>query len=71
MEHYRAQAVNQAVIVSEKAAVRSGIMDTSTKLFELHAGTRVQVKAQKNGYLKIRLKKGKIGWVKPGDAKVI
>jgi len=59
------------VIVQEESAVRSGIMETSTKLFELHAGTRVQVKAQKNGYLKIRLAKGRVGWVKPGDAKVI
>lgn len=71
MEDYRGRAKNMAVIVQNTAAVRSGIMDTSTKLFELHAGTRVQVKAHKNGYLKIRLAKGRIGWVKPGVAKVI
>jgi hypothetical protein len=71
MEDYRGRAKNMAVIVQNTAAVRSGIMETSTKLFELHAGTRVQVKAHKNGYLKIRLAKGRIGWVKPGAAKVI
>ncbi len=71
MEDYRGRAKNLAVIVQETAAVRSGIMESSTKLFELHAGTRVQVKAHKNGYLKIRLAKGRIGWVKPGAAKVI
>ncbi len=71
MEDYRGRARNMAVIIQNTAAVRSGIMETSTKLFELHAGTRVQVKAHKNGYLKIRLAKGRIGWVKPGDAKVI
>ncbi|MCP4720055.1 MAG: tetratricopeptide repeat protein, partial [Desulfobacteraceae bacterium] len=70
MEDYRARAANLAVIVQDSAAVRSGIMETSTKLFELHAGTRVQVKAKRNGYLKIRLAKGRVGWVKPGDAKV-
>jgi uncharacterized protein YgiM (DUF1202 family) len=59
------------VIVQDSAAVRSGTMETSTKLFELHAGTKVMVRAKKNGYLKIRLKKGRVGWVKPGDAKVI
>jgi len=71
LDYYRAQFVNQAVIVSDKAAVRSGIMDTSTKLFELHAGTRVRVRAEKDGYLKIMLTKGKVGWVKPGDAREI
>lgn len=71
MEDYRGRAKNLAVIVQNTVAVRSGIMETSTKLFELHAGTRVQVKAHKNGYLKIRLAKGRIGWVKPGAAKVI
>lgn len=68
LDYYRTRFVNQAVILSDKAAVRSGIMDTSTKLFELHAGTRVRVRAEKDGYLKIMLTKGKVGWVKPGDA---
>jgi hypothetical protein len=71
MEEYRGRAGNRAVIVQETAAVRSGTLETSTKLFELHAGTRVQVKARKNGYLKIRLAKGRMGWVKPGAAKEI
>jgi tetratricopeptide (TPR) repeat protein len=71
LEYYRVQAVNQAVIVQDKAAVRSGILETSTKLFELHAGTRVRVRAKKDGYLKIMLTRGKVGWVKPGDAEVI
>ncbi|MBU0970185.1 MAG: tetratricopeptide repeat protein, partial [Proteobacteria bacterium] len=71
MEDYRARAENMAVIVRQTAAVRSGMMESSTKLFELHAGTRVQVEAQKNGYLKIRLSKGRVGWVRPGDARII
>ncbi|MBA3010599.1 MAG: tetratricopeptide repeat protein, partial [Desulfobacula sp.] len=71
MEDYRSRAENMAVIVRQTAAVRSGMMESSTKLFELHAGTRVQVKAQKNGCLKIRLSKGRVGWVRPGDARII
>ena len=71
MEDYRGRAENMAVIVQDSAAVRSGTMETATQLFELHAGTRVQVSAKKNGYLKISLKKGRVGWVKTGDAKVI
>ena len=71
LEDYRGRAENMAVIVQDSAAVRSGTMETATQLFELHAGTKVQVRAKKNGYLKISLKKGRVGWVKPGDAKVI
>jgi len=71
MDTYRSRVENLAVIIKDEAAVRSGVMENSTRLFELHAGTMVQVKAQKNGYLKIRLTRGRVGWVKPGDAKVI
>ncbi len=71
LDHYRIRAENLAVIVQERVAVRSGIQENATQLFELHAGTRVQVKAQKEGHLKIMLTKGRVGWVKPGDAKVI
>lgn len=71
LDHYRIRAENLAVIVQERVAVRSGIQENATQLFELHAGTRVRVRGQKEGYLKIMLTKGKVGWVKPGDAKVI
>jgi tetratricopeptide (TPR) repeat protein len=71
LQDYRKRANNMAVIVQDSAAVRSGMMETATKLFELHGGTLVRVKARKNGYLKISLSKGRVGWIKPGDAKVI
>ncbi|MBU0972307.1 MAG: BatD family protein, partial [Proteobacteria bacterium] len=51
LEDYRGRAENMAVIVQDSAAVRSGTMETATQLFELHAGTKVQVRAKKNGYL--------------------
>jgi len=60
-----------AVIVLSEVAVRSGVTDTSTKLFSLHAGSKVRVKEQRDGYLKISFSKDKVGWVKAGDALII
>jgi len=45
--------------------------DTSTTLFSLHAGTKVRVVELRDGYLKIRFSKDKIGWVKTGQAVII
>lgn len=71
MTYYKKTADMAAVIVQEEVAVRSGMTDTSTKLFDLHAGTRVSVEEIKNGYLKILFSKNKIGWVKAGQAIII
>ncbi|WP_457552159.1 BatD family protein [Desulfobacula sp.] len=70
--NYYNQAVRQtAVILQEEVAVRSGMADTSTKLFSLHCGSKVSVKETKNGYLKILFSKGKVGWVKEREAGII
>nr|NJM01083.1 tetratricopeptide repeat protein [Desulfobacula sp.] len=60
-----------AVLVREEVAVRSGMADTATELFSLHAGTRVRVEDQREGYLKVRFSKDRVGWVKKSDALVI
>ncbi len=60
-----------AVIVAEQAPVRSGMADSATQLFVLHAGTKVTVKARQNGCLKIVFSKDKTGWIAPGDAEII
>ncbi len=71
LNYYKRNVWQTAVIVQEKIAVRSGVTDTSTKLFSLHAGTKVRVKQIKNKYLKILFSKGKVGWVKITDAIII
>ncbi|MFA5903572.1 MAG: BatD family protein, partial [Desulfobacula sp.] len=60
-----------AVIIEDEVSVRSGTTDTSTKLFSLHAGTKVSVEDEREGYLKIWFSKDRIGWVKPLDAEII
>jgi len=71
MNYYQTTADKAAVIVQEEVAVRSGMTDTATKLFDLHAGTKVSVEEIKDGYLKIQFSKGKIGWVRADQAIII
>ncbi len=68
--HQKASRIN-AVIVQNEVPVRSGTADTATKLFSLHAGTKVSVEDEREGYLKIRFSKDRVGWVKTMDALVI
>ncbi len=71
VNYYKQSASLAAVIVADEVAVRSGVTDTSTKLFSLHAGTKVSVEEQRDGYLKIVFSKGMVGWVKAKEALVI
>ena len=71
VNYYKRLARVRAVIVEKEVAVRSGMTDTSTKLFTLHAGTKVSVEENKDGYVKIVFSKGKIGWVKTNQAAII
>ncbi len=70
--NYYKQAVKlNAVIVTKEAVIRSGMADTATQLFTLHAGTKIRVVEQKKGYLKIKFSKDKIGWVSTSQAVII
>lgn len=69
--YYDAIYNKQAVIIRPEISVRSGMSDGSTELFVLHAGSQVHVDKEKDGFLKIRFSKDKIGWIQQTDAKVI
>jgi len=69
--YYQRAFCPKAVIVQGEVAVRAGTTDTATILFSLHAGTKVRVEDRREGYLKIRFSKDRIGWVKTVDAAVI
>ena len=71
VNYYKRSVRQNAVIVQDEVAVRSGITDTSTKLFNLHAGTKVKVEQRKTSHLKILFSNGKVGWVKIGQAVII
>ncbi|WP_321492009.1 BatD family protein [uncultured Desulfobacter sp.] len=71
LEYNRINANVKAVIVADQADIRSGTMDNATLLFDLHAGTRVQVLEKKDNYIKIRFAKDKVGWVACKNAEII
>lgn len=68
LQYYRETTVSHAVIVKETVAVTSGTSPSATRLFDLHAGTKVRVEDKNRGYLKIMFTRDKVGWVKLGDA---
>ncbi len=70
-DFYYKNTAQFAVVIKDKAAVRSGFSDDSTKLFVLHPGTMVKVESANGKYLMIFFSKGKIGWIRKGDAKII
>jgi len=71
VNYYKQSVRLNAVIVTKQAVIRSGITDTSTTLFSLHAGTKIRVIEQRDGYLKIKFSKDKIGWIKLSQAVII
>ncbi len=68
---YNENYIKTGVIISEKVSIRSGLSDNSTELFILHAGTKVIIKDTKHNFLKIYFSKGKIGWIRKQDIKII
>lgn len=62
--NYYHRSYNTAgIILADKAPVRSGLTDQSTELFVLHAGTKVKVNKEKDGFYRIYFSEGKIGWL--------
>lgn len=70
-DYYDARFHKQAIVVAGEISVRSGLSDTSIRLFVLHEGTCVAVDDERKGYIKIRFSKDKIGWVKKEDLEII
>ncbi len=66
-DYYQTQNSSAAIIIPEKVSVRSGLSQDSTELFILHAGTKVQIDKEQNGFFRISFSKDKLGWVKKGN----
>ncbi|BCS96729.1 hypothetical protein DSLASN_23610 [Desulfoluna limicola] len=63
--------IHKGVVLPKAVSVRSGLSDTATELFTLHAGSRVVVEQQRGGWVRIAFAEGKIGWVKKEAVGVI
>lgn len=69
--YYEAAYLRHAVILPPEVSVRSGLSDSTTELFVLHAGTKVKLEEEDNDHFKIYFSEGKIGWIKKTDAGLI
>ena len=64
-------ASNKQAIIFNTVNVKGGPMDSSSTLFVLHEGIKVNVEETGNGWVRIKIANGNQGWVRAGDAKVI
>ncbi len=61
--YYEAASAREGIVLPETAPVRSGLSEDATQLFVLHAGAKVVIEGEKEGFFRIYFSDGKIGWV--------
>jgi tetratricopeptide (TPR) repeat protein len=61
----------QAIVFSSSATIKSAPADRSASLFVIHDGAKVNILDESNGWMKIRLANGNVGWIKDADVKEI
>ena len=62
-QFYQTTFAPRGIILPAKAPVRSGRSADATELFLLHAGSRVEIEEETNGYTKIRFGQEMFGWI--------
>ena len=60
--------IKEAVILNPIADAKSEPDNSGSVLFILHEGTKVQIRSERNEWIEIRLKDGKIGWIRKDEA---
>lgn len=53
----------EAVVVTENAYVRSGPLDSSPRLAEIHEGLKVRILSEREGFYQVSLANGLTGWL--------
>ncbi|WP_340199459.1 SH3 domain-containing protein [Ascidiimonas sp. W6] len=70
-EYNAIQNKRPAIVFAEETIVKAEPNEGSASVFTLHEGTKVQVEESYEGWKKIRLADGKIGWLKSSVIKEI
>ena len=65
--YYESTFRQSAVVLPGEVSVRSGLEETSTELFKLHAGAQVRVVRTLDDHYQVRFSIEKIGWVSRQD----
>ncbi len=60
-----------AIVFAQETTIKSEPNLRSEVIFELHEGTKVEIKEAVNDWRKIKLADGKIGWIPVADIKVL
>jgi tetratricopeptide (TPR) repeat protein len=68
---YRASTTVYGIIMSDVSNIKSAPDQKSSDVFVLHTGVKVQVMDEVNGWRKIRLADGKIGWIQEKEVETI
>ena len=58
---------NQAIVMTPTVTVKSSPSDTSVDLFVLHEGSKISIMETVDGWNKIRIANGSVGWLKTDD----
>jgi tetratricopeptide (TPR) repeat protein len=68
---YGQHIIHSGVVITPEATIRSGNGQNHSALFILHEGSEFEVDEKTEGWLKISLPDGKIGWISYDDAEII
>jgi tetratricopeptide (TPR) repeat protein len=69
--HARASVDKQGIIMTSSVYVKSSPDDKGNDLFILHEGTKTEILDELNGWSKIRIANGGIGWMKSDEMEII
>jgi uncharacterized protein YgiM (DUF1202 family) len=59
------------IVVTENAYVRSGPLESSPRLAEIHEGLKVRIQGEREGFLQVTLANGLTGWLPRGQVERI
>jgi hypothetical protein len=71
INHYRSTTTVYAIVMTDVANIKSAPDKKGGDAFVLHTGVKVQVLDEVNGWKKIRLADGKVGWIQEQDCEAI
>jgi tetratricopeptide (TPR) repeat protein len=69
--YYEKSHRHHGIVLTQEVSIRSGLEETSTELFVLHAGAKVKVVRQLKDHIQIRYSKKKIGWAAKSSIGII
>lgn len=71
LEHDKLNNHKTAVIIETSAYIKSSPEVKSTNLFMLHGGTKIEIVDELQGWKKIKIANGNVGWIDEKDIEVI